>query len=236
MAYSDIGPDQRLNHKGLLRILQEAASVASDEVGYGLKDIPRNGVHWILTGWRLELTKRPCWRADLKVETWPRTLDGFASDRSFLVFAEGEQIARADSRWILVSMDTGKPARVTDAVRDAYRSQLDGQELFAGRPIPHNGRTPEDTPIAFETVAGRRDIDTNYHVNNLHYLDYAIEALPETVYRNLPAAVEIVFRRQILLGTPIRCLYSLTEDGKHQVEIQSEKDGKVTRHAFVWFY
>ena len=236
VAYSDIGPDQRLSHKGLLRILQEAASVASDEVGYGLKDIPHNGVHWILTGWRLELRTRPYWRTELKVETWPRTLDGFASDRSFLVFAEGKQIARADSRWILVSMDTGKPARVTDAARDAYRSQLDSQELFAGTPIPHNGRTPEGMPIAFATTVGRRDIDTNYHVNNLHYLDYAIEALPEEVYQDLPDTVEVVFRRQILLGTPIRCLYSLTDEGKHQVEIQSEKDGKVTRHAFVWFY
>ena len=83
---------------------------------------------------------------------------------------------------------------------------------------------------------GRRDIDTNHHVNNLHYLDYAIEALPEEVYQTLPATVEIAFRRQILLGTPIRCLYSLTEDGKHQVEIQSETGGKVTHHAFVWFY
>lgn len=236
VAYSDIGPDQRLSHKGLLRILQEAASIASDEVGYGLKDIPRNRVHWILTGWRLELSKRPYWRTDLKVETWPRTIDGFASDRSFLVFAEGEQIARADSHWMLVSMDTGKPARVTDATRAAYQSQLDDRELFGGTPIPHNGRTPAGTPAAFETVVGRRDIDTNYHVNNLHYLDYAIEALPEEVYKSLPATVEIAFRRQILLGTPIRCLYTLAEDGKHQVEIQSEKDGKVIHHAFAWFY
>lgn len=235
-AYSDIGPDQRLSHQGLLRILQEAASVASDDVGFGLKDISRNGVHWILTGWRLELKSRPWWRTELRVETWPRTLDGFASDRSFLVFAGEELIAQADSRWILVSMDTGRPARVTDAVRTAYQSHLDNQELFDGKPIPHNGSTPAGTPASFETVVGRRDIDTNHHVNNLHYLDYAIEALPEEVYENLPATVEVVFRRQILLGTPIQCLYTLTEDGKHQVEIQSESDGKVTRHAFVWFY
>ena len=73
-------------------------------------------------------------------------------------------------------------------------------------------------------------------MNNLHYLDYAIEALPEEVYQNLPGTVEISFRRQILLGTSIRCLYTRTEDGKHQVEIQSENDGKITHHAFVWFY
>ena len=83
---------------------------------------------------------------------------------------------------------------------------------------------------------GRRDIDTNHHVNNLHYLDYALEALPEEVYRHLPGTAEIAFRRQILLGTAIRGLYTLTEEGKHQVEIQSENEGKVIHHAFIWFY
>ena len=62
-----MGPDQRLSFSGLLRILQEAASVASDDVGYGLKDIARTGVHWILTGWRVELMERPGWRTALKV-------------------------------------------------------------------------------------------------------------------------------------------------------------------------
>ena len=49
VAYSDVGPDGLLSQGGLLRILQEAAAIASDDVGYGLKDIPRTGVHWILS-------------------------------------------------------------------------------------------------------------------------------------------------------------------------------------------
>lgn len=236
VAYSDIGPDQRLSHAGLLRILQEAASVASDEVGFGLKDIAGRGVHWILTGWRLELNRRPFWRTDLRVETWPRTLSGFASDREFLVYAGEELIARASSRWILVNVATGRPARVTESVRAAYRAHLDDRKVFPGLTIPHNGSTPEGTPAAFAMRVGRRDIDTNRHVNNLRYLDYAVEALPEEVYQDLPAVVEIVFRRQILPGTSLQCFYCLTGDGKHQVEIRSGEGGDVVHHAFVWFY
>ena len=73
--------DQRLSPQGLLRLLQEAASVASDDVGFGLKDISRTGVHWILSSWRVNLAERPCWRTLLRVETWPRLMDGFLSDR-----------------------------------------------------------------------------------------------------------------------------------------------------------
>ena len=237
VAYSDIGPDGLLSRGGLLRALQEAASVASDDVGYGLKDVASTGVHWILSGWRLEVVQRPAWRAVLEVETWPRTLSGFLSDRDFLVWdVSGEErrlAARGTSKWFLIDAKTEKITRVTDRVRGAYEL---GEETLFDTPLPSNGRTPEGTPAAFRTVAGRRDIDTNHHVNNIHYLDYAMEALPEEVYRALPDTVEIVFRKQILLGTPIQCLYVRTEDGKHQVEIRSERDGQAVHHAFIWFY
>lgn len=235
MQYPDLGPDRLLSHRGMLRILQEAASVASDERGFGMKDVPGNGVFWILAGWRLELDERIPWRTRLTVETWPRSMDGFLSDRDFLVRCGGKQVARATSRWLLVSTATGRAARVTDRVREAYAPDFDSRVLF-DTPIPNNGRTPPGTPAAFSTTAGRRDIDTNHHVNNIHYLDYALEALPEEVAFQLPRTVEVVFRRQILLGTPIRCLYSLTEDGRHQVEIQSGGEEKPVRHAFLWFY
>lgn len=212
--------------------MQEAASVASDDVGYGLKDIPRTGVHWILTGWRVELLARPLWRASLRVATWPRTLEGFLSDRDFFVWQGEELVARASSSWVLMDAETGKIVRVSDEVRSAY--EVEERAVFEGKAVPRCGVSPEGAPVTFRTVVGRRDIDTNHHVNNLRYLDYALEALPEEVYQNLPATVEIVFRKQILFGTPIRCLYSLTEDGKHQVEIQSG-DGKIVHHAFVWF-
>ena len=237
MTYNDLGPDGLLSRAGLLRALQEAASIASDNVGYGLKDIPRTGVHWILGAWRLEMAERPLWRAELEVETWPRALEGFSSERDFLIWdmtgGDRRLAARGTSKWFLVDANTGKLTRITDHIRTAYDL---GEEVLFPTPIPRSGKSPEDTPAAFQTTVGRRDIDTNLHVNNIHYLDYAVEALPEEVYRALPDTVDIVFRKQILLGTSIQCLYSLTEDGKHLVEIRSGQDGQPVHHAYVWFY
>lgn len=224
ITYDELGPDQRLSRRGLVKILQEAAAIASDERGYGMKDIPRNGVFWLLAGWRLELRDR---------QAGPRSMNGFQSERDFLVYCGGDLVARASSRWLLVSTVTGKAARVTDAVRSAY--ELEERVLFDD-PIPTNGKTPDGAPVTFAAAIGRREIDTNGHVNNIHYLEFALEALPEEVFRHLPNTVDITFRRQILLGTAVRCLYCVTEDGKHQVEIRSGEDGHAVHHAFVWFY
>ena len=112
---------------------------------------------------------------------------------------------------------------------------LDPQAMFSEN-LRSNGRSSDTAAESFSTVVGRRDIDTNHHVNNLHYLDYAVEALPQEVFEHLPATLEIVYRKQILLGTPITCLYQVTDDGRHQVEIRSGQGKDTVHHSFLWFY
>ena len=215
VTYADVGLDGRLSHKGVLRLLQEAAAVDSQNCGYGLLNAEETGVCWILTGWR------------------PRTMEGFFSDRDFRLLSGDKLIAKATSRWCLVNVHTGHVTRVTETIRSAYT--LDPQAMFSEN-LRSNGRSSDTAAESFSTVVGRRDIDTNHHVNNLHYLDYAVEALPQEVFEHLPATLEIVYRKQILLGTPITCLYQVTDDGRHQVEIRSGQGKDTVHHAFLWFY
>ena len=233
VSYSDVAPDGKMSFGGLLRILQETACIASDLCGFGIKDIPTKGLHWILMGWRAEFFHRPGWNEPISVETWPRTMEGFASDRDFLVYAGDTPVARATSRWYLLSAVTGKLTRVTDDVRACYPIE---EETVFDEPLPGNGKSLPQAEETFSTPVCRRDIDTNSHVNNLRYLDYALEALPQTVYDDLPNRVEIIYRKQILPGTTVHCLYGLTEEGVHQVEICSGEGDKPTRHAYVRFY
>ena len=233
VAYGDIGLDGRLSHKGALRLLQEAAAIASQQCGYGLLNAEETGVCWILTGWRIRLLERPLWNTPLTVETWPRTMEGFLSDRDFRILSGDTPVALATSRWCLVNARTGRVTRVTEAVRSAYT--LDPLAMFSEN-LHTNGKSGETAAEGFSCTVGRRDIDTNRHVNNLHYLDYALEALPEEVFAHIPDTLEIVYRKQILLGTPIRCLYERTADGRHQVEIRSGGEDAPVHHAFLWFY
>lgn len=233
VAYPDVALDGLLSHAGMLRILQEAAAVASDERGFSFKTIDRTGVCWILIGWRLALCSRPEWNSQLTIHTWPRSVDGFMSEREFEVFSDGQLVARATSRWFLINPATGRITRVTDAVRSAY--DIDERRLF-DTDIPSNGTPLPDAQVTYTHTVSRNDIDTYRHVNNLRYLDFALEALPAEIYENLPATMEIVYRKQILPGTSIRCLYALTGDGKHQIEVQSGEGADTVYHAYIWFY
>ena len=232
VTYADLGLDQCLTHQGLARMLQEAAIVASDDCGYGLKDIPEKKVCWVLSAWRLQLLSRPFWRSALTVRTWPRGMHGFQSSREFLVYHGGELCARASAVWLLMNAATGRIARITEEVRSAY--DLLEESVF-DTPLPTKGKSLDSARETYTGTVGRRDIDTNGHMNNVHYLDYAAEALPEEV-SVLPSTIDIVFRRQLLPGTKFRCLYGVTPDGTMQVEIQSGEGKDAVHHAFVWFH
>lgn len=222
-----------LSYRGVLRILQETAARDSDDRGYGLKDIPTTGVFWILAGWRVELLERPAWRAPIQAETWARSVEGFTSERDLLVRSRDALVARATSRWLLINTDTGHITRAAPELVEAF--SVDPAALFQ-EPLPGNGRPLADASATYSTVIGQRDVDTNHHLNNIRYLDLAMEALPQHVAEHLPGTLEIVYRRQILPGTAIDCLYGVTADGKHQVELRSEAKGRAVHHAYIWFY
>ena len=234
VEYPDLGEDARFSHLGALRIMQEAACLDSSLTGYGPFDVERNGIAWIICGWKVHLERRPHWGTDLVVSTWPRTMSNHLSERDFIIAdASGNPVGAATSRWLLIDVRTGRVTNVTPEIAAAY--PLDNSCRALEEEMAVAGKSPEGAEETFTYTALRRDLDMFHHVNNLHYLELAREALPEAVLaQNLPN-VEILYKRQIRLGDKVHFLYSFdAASGKHMVELKN-CDGKKS-HAVVCFY
>ena len=231
VQYSDLGEDARLSPTGALRLMQEAACEASAMAGFGPEDTKKQGFGWVLCGWKLQIHRRPFWGEALTVRTWPRTMALHTSDRDFILSDEkGERVISASSRWLLLDTTTGRVAKITDAVSSRYDLW---EERALKEELPLNGRSPEDAVCTFTYTVLHRDIDTLHHMNNLHYLELAREALPPEVESQPFANIEILYKRQIKLGDTVHFLYSYTE-GKHLVEIVNQDQSKT--HTLLWFF
>ena len=186
VEYPDLGVDARLSHLGTLRMMQEAACQDSSRTGYGPFDVERNGVAWIICGWKLRLDRRPHWGEALTVHTWPRTMSSHLSERDFQIFdSHGNLICAATSRWLLIDVRTGRVTNVTPEIAAAY--PLDNSCRAMEEELVSSGKSPENAAETFTYTALRRDLDMFRHVNNLHYLELAREALPaEVAEQNFP--------------------------------------------------
>ena len=141
----------------------------------------------------------------------------------------GSRIAIASSKWVLINTDTKAIAKVTPDIISAY-GPVDAK-VFDDE-IKKLKEPEEPYTRRFDYTILRRDLDTNKHVNNLNYVDFALETLPEEVYETTTFHnIEVMYKKQCILGDKISCLYTLDSEGKHVITMKS--DDLENLHAII---
>lgn len=233
IKYSDVGINNKLTLKALVETLQEAAIGHSEQAGYGVNNIEKTHMAWLLLDWKVQIFEYPHSNESIIVKTWPRTFDKLYSYRDFEVYnKENNLIAIASSKWFAIDTESKKIRKLTPEITDAYGEPFT-KPVFE-EPFKNKIVVPENLKLNFSYTTQRRDIDTNGHVNNLNYIDYALETLDEEIFNNTTFKnLEIVYKKEIKLRENIKCYYSF-EDNKNIVTIKSEDDATV--HAIVKLY
>lgn len=184
----------------------------------------------MLLYWKIRVFKRPKWNTEIIVDTWPRKFNKLSTWRDFEMFdGEGNVIAIASSEWVLIDARLGKLARITEDLVKEY-----GLVEKSAFPDELSGKLkePENMKKVYEYTVARRDLDTNYHVNNEIYLDFCYDAFPKGVSFDFKD-IEIFYKKQIKFGETVSMYYS-NDGGVNTVCIKS-KDGTVL-HSILKFY
>lgn len=231
--FSDIGENNELTNKGILRLMQEIAGMHSSSVGYGLNDTPKTGLAWLILNWKLKVFSRPKWGANLTVNTWSRCKNALFCYRDLEIYDdENNLVAVATSKWILFDVNKQTICKIPIGVKNAFPDA--NKSVFNGK-FNEKLREPENSELALEYKIQRRDIDTNHHVNNLNYLDYAYEALPEDIFiNNNFSNVEIMYKHEAKLGDTLLLYYSHTEQNEYIITIKDKESGIL--HTIIKLY
>lgn len=233
IKYSDIGTNNKITLKAIVDTLQEAAIAHSDFAGYGVNDIPNTHLAWLLLNWKVEIKSYPILNDTITVKTWPRIFDKLYSFRDFEVYDQNNNlIAIASSKWFAIDTITKKIKRLTPEITEAYGG-ITQKKVFESS-FDEKIKEPEELKLNFNYQVQRRDLDTNHHVNNLNYIDFALETLEENIYNNtIFNNLEIVYKKEIKLNEKINCYYSF-EDNKHFIIIKNVTDTII--HSIIKLY
>ena len=87
----------------------------------------------------------------------------------------GEQIACANSIWVYMDVEKGKPVRVDKEQAEAYGIDEPLEMPYEDRKIEEAESYEEKAPFPVR----KYHIDTNEHVNNCQYVQMAMDYLPE---------------------------------------------------------
>ena len=224
VQYVDIDSSGFLSEYGLLKNLQEIACLHADSRGFGLNDTQNNRLAWVILSWKIDFISRPLWNTSIHIKTWASNIDNVSCERDFEVTDEnGNKVAIATSKWVLINIDTHHISKITSEIRQAFEPTA--SSVFEGE--LNKLESPESFDYCFKYTILRRDIDTNQHLNNLNYIMLAKETLPELIDFN---HIEVLYKHQCLLGDKMVFLCK-KYDNCYIISIKCEDDDVV--HAIV---
>lgn len=230
VGLKDIDHNNKLTIKSFMSFLEDIGGIHSDLVGYGLYDVAKIKLNWMIISWKIKFFKKPMYNETIKIVTWSKSIQRLYSYRDFEVYnTKGDLIAIASSKWVLINMETKSITSPDEKLIEAYQSEEDSV-----MDIKELGklREPDNYTNVVENNITREMIDINNHVHNLSYLDIGYSALPDEVYYSDFNEIEIMYKKEIKFGEKVKALYAYSEEENVQiVSIKSEDESVL--HAII---
>lgn len=228
VRYSEIGAGNHMTLTAVLDLMQDCSAFHSESVGEGLSYLRQVKRTWVLSSWQTVVCRYPALGEKVRVYTWPYAFKGFMGSRNFKIEDErGEVLAYADSFWIYLDTENGKPAKIPPEAGRLYQLDEPYDMERKGRKIPMREGMRAHDPVK----AGRCHIDTNCHVNNGKYVQMAEEYLPDgfatrelrAEYKKSAVLSDMIYPKSVVNGQ--NALVSL-EDAKGEPYAVIEFTGK----------
>ena len=221
-----------ISNRGILSILEDVACSHSDIAGFGINDIEKTHLTWVLLSWKVKVFKRVKYGTTVNVHTWAKKAKRFSTTRDFeMLDKDGNVLCIATTKWTLINADTSNLTPITDEIISVYHP--DERNVFESPEI-EKLTEPQNFSNEFTYKIQRRDIDVNKHVHNLNYLSFAYETLPNNIYEADECNnIEIMYKKATKLGETIKCFYSYS-DNANFITIKSEDEKSL--HAIVKLY
>ncbi|CAI9107402.1 OLC1v1006747C1 [Oldenlandia corymbosa var. corymbosa] len=191
----EVGINKTATVETIANLLQEVGCNHAQSVGFSTDGfattLTMRKMHliWVTARMHIEIYKYPAWSDVVEIETWCQSEGRIGTRRDWILkdYANGEVIGRATSKWVMMNQDTRRLQKVTDEVRDEYLVFCP-TKLRLAFPEENNASLKKiaklEDPAQYSKVGlvpRRADLDMNQHVNNVTYIGWVLESMPQEV-------------------------------------------------------
>lgn len=201
VRYSEMDYKRRLKPSAFLNFLQDTATNAADVCNIGYDEVVKRGLGWYLLKYHMEFYKYPAEIQDLIIKTEARGSNKLFAHRDFEVYTkEKELLARVLSYWTLVNLNDKSIVPPSSVFEVAMRKVEKRDDDLSFNKV----HTIERVDYTAEFKVRFDDIDVNGHVNNMHYIVWALETLPKEFRDNrLLKTLDMVYKKEVQYGNDI---------------------------------
>ncbi|XP_047324242.1 palmitoyl-acyl carrier protein thioesterase, chloroplastic-like [Impatiens glandulifera] len=231
----EVGPDKTATIESILNLLQETAlnhvwmsGLLGDGFG-ATHGMMRNNLIWVVSRMQLEVDHYPIWGEVMEIDTWVGASGKNGMRRDWLLksHTSGLVFARATSTWVMMNQKTRRLSKMPDEVRSEISPWFVEKQAIEDDANEKIYKLDEKAKyINSDLKTKRSDLDMNHHVNNVKYLRWMLETLPdEFMEDNQLSSIVLEYRRECGSSDVVQSLCQPEEEEMHHNINGIQKNG-----------
>ncbi|XP_047057306.1 palmitoyl-acyl carrier protein thioesterase, chloroplastic-like [Lolium rigidum] len=184
----EVGPDKTATLETLLNLLQETAlnhvwmsGLLGDGFG-ATHGMIKNNLIWVVSRMHVQVEHYPIWGEVLEIDTWVGSSGKNGMRRDWLIRGRGSGnvFVRATSTWVMMNKNTRRLSKMPDEVRAEISPWFIDRHAIQDEATEKIIKLDSTAKHVESNLKPKRsDLDMNQHVNNVKYVRWMLETIPD---------------------------------------------------------
>ena len=166
----------------ILTLLEETAADHCYSIDHSLYQLGKQNIGWVLFAGDMQMERYPGYKEKITIRTWLSKYSAVKGFRENIIYDEQENIiGRAKGLWIFFDIEKRRPIKILDEIKErwSFCSVESNAHDISKR---HEPIESPDYELKFKV--NRFDTDMIKHVNNIRYLQWVVESIPDEIIDN----------------------------------------------------
>ncbi len=195
----------------ILNYLSDIGSRQSEELGAGFKYLEEKHLAWVFYKYNINFKRYPRYGEKIRVTTMAKGFKKFYASRVYKIYdANGEVIIEGEGIFLLMDTVRRRAVRIPVEQYAIYGVDSDLENHIQIDKI----EKLKDAMFSESFKVRYSDIDSNKHVNNVKYVEWAMESIPvETRINYEVSNIEVVFQKECAYGATVKASSEVIKNG-----------------------
>ncbi|KAF4355119.1 hypothetical protein G4B88_004331, partial [Cannabis sativa] len=220
----EVGPDKTATLESILNLLQETAlnhvwisGLLSDGFG-ATHGMMRNNLIWVVSRMQVQIEQYPIWGEIVEIDTWVGASGKNGMQRDWLIRSQatGHILARGTSTWVMMNRKTRRLSKMPEEVRDEISPWFIEKKAIKEDVIDKIVKLDDKAKYMNTNLKPKRsDLDMNHHVNNVKYVRWMLEAIPDIILESHQLSeITLEYRKECGSTDIVQSLCQPDEEGR----------------------
>ncbi|KAM0961262.1 hypothetical protein ACFX13_020989 [Malus domestica] len=219
----EVGPDKTATLESILNLLQETAlnhvwmsGLLSDGFG-ATHEMMKNDLIWVVSRMQVQVDQYPIWGEVLEIDTWVQASGKNGMKRDWLIRSQatGHIFARATSTWVMMNQKTRRLSKMPEGVRGEIAPWFIEKQAIPGDVPEKIVKLDNNAKYVNNDLKPKRsDLDMNQHVNNVKYVRWMLETIPDNILESHQlTGITLEYRKECGSSDIVQSLCDPDKDG-----------------------